>query len=128
MVYEVDLIQLVSQKNTLLREVYQKWKVTSGFMRILEKRHGEYFDTPFWKLPDEIKENVIYGSYENGKQSYCMERLLRNAQERGEDVSEVYVRRVCPECHGESRTAGTKSQAAGQENWRAWTNDINRGA
>ena len=99
--YDVDLKQLVQQQETTLEQVYQRWKVTSGFLRVLSKRHGGYFQTPFWKLPEEIKEDVIYGTYENGKQSYCMERLLRNAYEKGEDVSDVYRKQICPYCHGE---------------------------
>ena len=60
-----------------------------------------YFDTPFWQLPEDIQDEVVYGTYDNGKQSYCLERILRNAYEKGEDVEEVYVKTICPDCHGE---------------------------
>lgn len=59
-----------------------------------------YFETPFWELPEDIQDEVVYGTYDNGKQSYCLERILRNAYEKGEDVEEVYVKTICSECHG----------------------------
>lgn len=99
--YDIDLEQLVPDKTATLLEVYESLKVTAGFLRILKKKYGMYFDTPFWQLPEDIQEEVVYGTYDNGKQSYCLERILRNAYEKGEDVEEVYRKTVCPECRGE---------------------------
>lgn len=99
--YKVRLEALVPERATTLLEVYEGLKVTSGFLRLLRKRYGDYFQTPFWQLPEEIQEEVTYGTYENGKQSYCIERILRNALEKGEDVEAVYTRTLCEECHGE---------------------------
>lgn len=99
--YDVDLEKLIPNKMTTLSEVYQRIKVTKGFMRILEKKFGAYFETPFWELSEDIRDQVVYGTYENGKQSYCLERILRNAYEKGEDVEAVYVKTICPDCHGE---------------------------
>lgn len=99
--YDVNLEKLVPDKITTLIQVYEKLKVTAGFLRILKKKYGIYFETPFWQLPEEIREEVVYGTYDNGRQSYCLERILRNAYEKGEDVEEVYVRAICPVCHGE---------------------------
>lgn len=70
-------------------------------MRILRKKYGTHFDTPFWELPEEIQDEVVYGTYENGKQSYCIERILRNAFEKGEDVEKVYAEAICMDCNGE---------------------------
>lgn len=94
-------IKLIPDKATTLLEVYEGLKVTTGFLRILKKKYGMYFDTPFWQLPEDIQDEVVYGTYDNGKQSYCLERILRNAYEKGEDVEEVYVKTICPDCHGE---------------------------
>ncbi|WP_254306731.1 hypothetical protein [Clostridium sp. 001] len=99
--YDINLKQLVPDKTTTLLEVYDSLKVTSGFLRILKKKYGMYFDTSFWQLPEDIQDEVVYGTYDNGKQSYCLERILRNAYEKGEDVEEVYVKIICPDCHGE---------------------------
>ncbi|MDO5574506.1 MAG: excinuclease ABC subunit UvrA, partial [bacterium] len=99
--YDVNLTHLVPDQNTTLLQVYEKLHVTTGFMRLLQKKLGQYFQTPFWQLPEEVRDEVVYGSYDNGKQSYCIERILRSAYERGEDVETVYERMVCPKCHGE---------------------------
>lgn len=99
--YDINLEQLIPDKITTLLEVYEGLKVTIGFLRILKKRFGMYFETPFWELPEDIREEVVYGTYDNGKQSYCLERILRNAYEKGEDVEEVYVKTICLDCHGE---------------------------
>lgn len=99
--YDINLGQLIPDKTTTLLQVYEGLKVTAGFLRILKKKYGVYFETPFWQLPEDIQEEVVYGTYDNGKQSYCLERILRNAYEKGEDVEEVYVKTICPDCHGE---------------------------
>ena len=99
--YTVNLKQLIPHSATTLLEVYESLKVTAGFLRILKKKYGDYFKTPFKELPEEIREEVVYGTYENGKQSYCLERILRNAYEKGEDVEEIYAKTICEKCHGE---------------------------
>lgn len=99
--YDISLEQLIPDKTTTLLEVYESLKVTTGFLRILKKKYSMYFETPFWQLPEDILDEVVYGTYDNGKQSYCLERILRNAFEKGEDVEEVYVKTICPDCHGE---------------------------
>lgn len=99
--YDINLEQLIPDKTTLLLEVYECLQVTAGFLRILKKKYGMYFETPFWELPEDIQGEVVYGTYDNGKQSYCLERILRNSYENGEDVEEVYAKIICPDCHGE---------------------------
>ncbi|HPY61260.1 MAG TPA: hypothetical protein PLG55_11120, partial [Methanospirillum sp.] len=99
--YDINLEQLVPSKNSTLLEVYEQLHVTAGFMRILRNKYGEYFEVPFWKLPEDVRDEVVYGTYQNGKQSYCLERILKNAYEKGEDVEQVYMKTVCKACHGE---------------------------
>lgn len=99
--YDINLKKLIPDNTTTLSEVYESLKVTAGFLRILKKKYGVYFDTLFWQLPEDIQDEVVYGTYDNGKQSYCLERILRNAYEKGEDVEEVYVKTICSDCHGE---------------------------
>lgn len=98
--YDINLEKLIPDKTTLLLEVYERLQVTAGFLRILEKKYGAYFEVPFWELPEDIRDEVVYGTYDNGKQSYCLERILRNAYEKGEDVEEVYEKTICLDCHG----------------------------
>ncbi|WP_455717180.1 ABC transporter [Anaerosporobacter sp.] len=99
--FDINPQQLIPKKTTTLLEVYENLQVTAGFLRNLKRKYGMYFETPFWQLPEEIRGEVIYGTYDNGKQSYCLERILRNAYEKGEDVEKVYVNTICPDCHGE---------------------------
>lgn len=99
--YDINLELLIPDKTTTLSEVYGNLKVTTGFLRILKKKYGMYFETPFWQLPEDIQDEVVYGIYDNGKQSFCLERILKNAYEKGEDVEEVYLKTICSDCHGE---------------------------
>jgi excinuclease ABC subunit A len=99
--YDINLEQLIPDKTTSLLKVYESLQVTAGFFRILKKKYGMYFESPFWELPEDIQGEVIYGTYDNGKQSYCLERILRNSHEKGEDVEEVYAKTTCPVCQGE---------------------------
>ncbi|HEX3077697.1 MAG TPA: excinuclease ABC subunit UvrA [Lachnospiraceae bacterium] len=99
--YDINLYQLIPDKTTPLFEVYERLQVTAGFLGLLRKRYGMYFETPFWELPEDIRDEVVYGTFDNGKQSYCLERILRNAHEKGEDVTEVYEKMTCPICQGE---------------------------
>ena len=99
--YDVNLEHLIPSKKITLLEVYENLKVTAGFLRILKNKYGMYFETSFWELPEDIQGEVVYGTYENGKQSYCLERILRNAYEKGEDVEEVYWEATCPDCQGD---------------------------
>lgn len=99
--YDINLERLIPDKTTSLLEVYESLQVTAGFLQLLKKKYGAYFEVPFWELPEDIQGEVVYGTYNNGKQSYCLERILRNAYEKGEDVEEVYVKTICPDCHGE---------------------------
>ncbi|MFA9463108.1 MAG: ABC transporter [Velocimicrobium sp.] len=106
--YDINLEQLIPDKTTSLLKVYERLKVTAGFLQILKKKYGMYFETPFWELPEDIGGEVIYGTYDNGKQSYCLERILRNAYEKGEDVEDVYAKTICPDCH--SNRIGQKAR------------------
>ncbi len=99
--YNINLEQLISDKATTLLEVFESLQVTAGFLQLLKKKYGIYFNTPFWELPETIQGEVVYGTYENGKQSYCLERILRNAYEKDEDVEEVYAKATCPTCQGD---------------------------
>lgn len=98
---EIDVKALVPEERITLGELYEKLKITSGFLRVLKRHLGSYFEMPFAALPDEVREEVLYGTYENGKQSYCIERMLKSARDQGEDVEAVYHEVVCPCCKGE---------------------------
>ncbi len=102
--YDVNLEQLIPNRNMTLLEVYEKLKVTKGFLNILKKKYGSYFEIPFWEIDEDVREEIVYGTYDNGKQSYCIERIFKNALEKGEDVENLYERKICEECQGERVT------------------------
>ena len=81
--YDIDLEQLIPDKSSTLAEVYEKLKVTSGFLRILKKKIGSYFDTIFWQLPEEVREEVVYGTYDNGKQSIVSRGYFETHMKKG---------------------------------------------
>ena len=59
--HELDLDKLVPDDRTTLKEVFDSVGMTPGYARLLAKYLGDYIDTPFSKLPDEVKEDVING-------------------------------------------------------------------
>jgi hypothetical protein len=38
-------------------------------------KNSIYGRSAFWQLPEDIRDEVVYGTYDNGKQSYCIERI-----------------------------------------------------
>lgn len=111
--YDINLEQLIPDKVTTLLDVYKGMQVSKGFMRLLKKKYGSYFETPFWGLPEDIQGEVIYGTYDNGKQSYCLERIFRNAYVKGEDVEAFYTKSVCPTCQGKRVSAAARGVVLG---------------
>ncbi len=101
---EIDMDRLVPDARTTLKQVFDSAGMTPGYARLLARHFGEYLDTPFSELPDEVKEDVIHGHYVDSNslnQSYCLTRIFQGRLARyGEDVSGVYTPRVCPECDG----------------------------
>lgn len=98
--FEINLEKLVPDKETTLEQVFYSAKVTPGFMKLLRKRFEEYFLMPFWKLPEEVRNEVVYGQYENGKRSYCLVRAFESRHDKGEDLAGIYTMTDCSACHG----------------------------
>lgn len=98
--YDIDVSELVPDHAMTLKALYESRQVTAGFLRLLKKKYGVYFNRPFHGLPEDIKHQVLYGVFENGKQSYCIERNLKYAKEKGEDIDKLYKKVTCSSCHG----------------------------
>ncbi|PJI08081.1 MULTISPECIES: excinuclease ABC subunit UvrA [Clostridium] len=98
--FEINLEKLVPNKLTTLKQVFDSVKVTPGFMKLLEKKFKQYFSIAFLQLPLEVKNEVIYGHYENGKQSYSLTRIFQSRYEKGEDLDDIYTMVTCSDCHG----------------------------
>lgn len=98
--YEVNIEKLVTDEQMTLKEVFIKAKVTPGYLNVLKRHFEDYFDMPFRTLPEEIKNEAIYGRYENGKNSYCLTKAYESRYHKGEAVNDVYGLQTCQECHG----------------------------
>ena len=98
--FEVNIEKLVPENNTTLEQVFNMVKVTPGYMKLLEKRFVEYFSMPFYQLPEEVKNEVIYGHYENGKISYSLTKIFQRRHQKGEDLNGIYTMTTCSECSG----------------------------
>lgn len=98
--YEIDINNLIRDEQMTLSDVFKYAEVTPGYMNVLKRRFNEYFDMPFIKLPEEVRNEAIYGRYENGKSSYALLRTYGNRHQKGEAVDDVYSLHTCDECHG----------------------------
>ena len=79
-----------------LEQVFNMVKVTHGYMKLLHKRFKEYFSMPFSQLPEEVKNEVVYGHYEN----YSLNRIFQGRYEKGEDLNGIYTMTTYSDCHG----------------------------
>lgn len=98
--YEIDINNLIRDEQMTLSDVFKHAEVTPGYMNVLKRRFNEYFDMPFIKLPEEVRNEAIYGRYENGKSSYALLRAYGNRHQKGEAVDDVYSMHTCDECNG----------------------------
>jgi len=102
--FEIDMQKLVPNDHITLEQVFDSVGVTPGYKRMLHKQFEGYMEMPFLQLPDDVKEEVIYGHYVNSnyeKRSYCLTRVFQGRLHKmGEDPSGIYKMTVCSECHG----------------------------
>jgi len=102
--FEIDMQKLVPEDTITLEEVFNSVGVTPGYQRILHKQFEGYMKMPFIQLPDDTKEEVIYGHHVNSnfqKRSYCLTRIFQSRLHKmGEDPSGIYKMTVCSECNG----------------------------
>ena len=102
--YKINMGKLVSDDSTTLEQVFNKVGISPGYEKLLHKKYCNYLSMPFSLIPDEVKEEIIYGHHVNGnyeKRSYCLMRIFQGRLYRnGEDISSVYTMSACPECHG----------------------------
>ena len=87
-----------------MQQVFDSVGVTPGYQRLLRRHFADHLSTPFSAIPDEVKQDIIYGHYVESnyaKRSYCLTRIFQDRIRKfGEDPSGVYTMSVCAECHG----------------------------
>lgn len=103
--FEINLEKLIPESKTTLQQVLDGvGDITPGYMRLLQRQLKDHLNTPFLKLPPEIKEEVLYGHYVNNnyqQRSYCLTRVFElRVQRDGEDLSGIYTMVECAECGG----------------------------
>ena len=102
--YEFNLEKLIPNKQVTLGEIFDSVGLTPGFKNLVIRKFGKHFETPFVSLPDQVKEDVLYGhhtSSSSDKLSFCLARLFQSRIHReGEDSSGVYSKYVCSDCLG----------------------------
>lgn len=121
--YEINLKKLVPVEHTTLQQVFDSLGITPGYQRLLNRHFSDHLETPFSKLPDEVKHEVIYGHYVESnaaKRSYCLTRIFQDRIRKfGEDPSGIYAWVECSECHGfrigdEARSVRLKGRHIGE--------------
>jgi excinuclease ABC subunit A len=102
--FAINFKTLAPDNCITLREVFIKAGITPGYERLLTRKYGNYMDTPFLSLPNEIKQAVVYGEYSSSntnKRSYCLTRIFEgHLNRRSNDISDLYAKTTCPDCHG----------------------------
>ncbi|MBF4695591.1 ATP-binding cassette domain-containing protein [Fusibacter ferrireducens] len=102
--YDFDLEALIPNETTTLGQVFDSVQLSSGFMRLVERRFGAYLAIPFWSLPEAVRLDVLYGhqvSNASDKVSFCLSRLFQSRMARDiEDTQGFYFKKHCEDCEG----------------------------
>ncbi|HBG4551173.1 TPA: excinuclease ABC subunit UvrA [Clostridioides difficile] len=98
--FEINIEKLVLDKHDTLKQVLDRAKITPGYLRVFSKKFNDYLDIQFLQLPEEIRNEVLYGHYENGKKSSSLSKVFHNRYKRGEDLNGVYTMTACSDCNG----------------------------
>jgi len=115
-IIDIDADLVIPDKTKSLREAIKPWRV--GGMRIilhyrrllrkLGQKYGFDIDTPFNKIPKNIRDAVLYGSKSSDLGVY-FEGVVPNLLRRLKDTDSEFMRAeinkytsvsVCPECKG----------------------------
>ncbi|MBI9051374.1 MAG: excinuclease ABC subunit UvrA [Anaerolineaceae bacterium] len=102
--FEIDFDKLIPDEQTTLQQLVAGLNMTSGYANLMKRHYQKYMQIPFYELPDEIKEEVIYGHHVNSnsnKRSFCLMRHFEmQIYKYGEDFSGVYHKSNCADCQG----------------------------
>ncbi|CAH1200683.1 UvrABC system protein A [Paenibacillus plantiphilus] len=101
--FEVNIDVFITDSRTTFEQVLDRVGLTPGYMRLFQRKFQQYFAMPFMQLPEEVKEEIIYGHYAHDNsqnRSACLSRILHSRHQRGEDMSGMYARVRCADCHG----------------------------
>lgn len=97
---EIDVDALIPDKRLSVKEIFIQNGISKGFLSVLQRRYGDTMLCEFGDLPEELQEEFVYGRYEKGRQSFCLERILKMQMDKGIEVSAYYHSAICPRCSG----------------------------
>lgn len=102
--YEMNMGKLVPNDSDTLTQVFQIAEPTPGYARLLHKKFQDYLDTPFVKIPDAVKADILYGQYTTSNaqgRSYCLKRIFEmHIYRSGADPAGIYTFANCSACGG----------------------------
>lgn len=101
--FEINMEKLVPDSQMTFEQMLDRVGLTPGYLRLFQKKFREYLVVPYFQLPEDVKEEFIYGNYTNGnaeKRGACLTKILQGRLIRGEDLNGVYEKVQCTYCHG----------------------------
>jgi excinuclease ABC A subunit len=102
--FEINMEKLAPNNHTTLQQVFDTVGITPGYANLLNKRFNNYLKMPFSQIPDEVKEDILYGHHVNSnyeKRSCCLTRIFQGRLYKSNaDLSGIYTISVCSECQG----------------------------
>ncbi|HBF4082352.1 excinuclease ABC subunit UvrA [Clostridioides difficile] len=98
--FEINIEKLVLDKHDTLKQVLDRARITPGYLRVFSKKFNDYLDIQFLQLPEEVRNEVLYGHYENGKKSSSLSKVFHNRYKKGEDLNGIYTMTACSDCNG----------------------------
>lgn len=101
---KIHMDKLITDNHLTLREVFMKAGLTPGYERLLDRKYGDYMDSPFVLLSEALKSEVVFGQKigENSdKRSYSLTKIFEgHLYRKDQDVSHYYGKTICSECQG----------------------------
>ena len=101
--FEVNMKELLVDEHITIRQIFKNMGITKGFEKVAENNFKEYMDIPYSEVPEDIKQDMVYGHFANnksGNQSFCLSRLLQSRLDKGEYLGSIYRMNICSECEG----------------------------
>ena len=102
--FQIHLDQLVPNTDTTVQQIFAALGTSPGYLRLLHRHFADYLEVPFAQLPDDVKEDILYGHYvesNQAQQSISLARIFNGRiQKYGQDFTGVYTLSECAECHG----------------------------
>jgi excinuclease ABC subunit A len=102
--FELNMEKLIPEPTTTLSQMLNNANALSSFQHLLKGLFKEYKDTPFYEIPEEARNHVLYGkilgNHLGNRRSHCLFEHLKGQLLKGREVDGTIDMMVCPECHG----------------------------